>query len=377
MGQPVENVGNVIPPQPGKDVWLSIDSRIQYDAYNNLRKSVVDNKARDGTIVVLDAKTGAILAMASYPSFSPLDRIDLDGSKIKNRAVTDTFEPGSTIKPIMMSLALQKGVVTPDSMIDTNPGYLSIGGYRITDTEKNGLISVEQVIQRSSNIGSAKIALRMTPKDMWEMYRMVGFGQKPNLPLPGVASGLMRPYETWRPVEQATLAYGYGLSMSLMQMAHAYLIFATDGTIIPVSILKQKIPIVGVQVIAPKYINEVRKMLSMVTSVGGTGQRAQAIGYSVGGKTGTARLQEGKGYAKHKYRGLFVGLAPMDNPRIVVAVVIEDSKVPNYYGAAVAAPVFSATVQDALSVLGVKPDILVKPGSIKITEEKKKKEFNQ
>jgi cell division protein FtsI (penicillin-binding protein 3) len=217
------------------------------------------------------------------------------------------------------------------------------------------------VIQKSSNVGTVKVAMQMQPREMWEMYSQVGFGQKPQVPFPGAVSGRLRAYKTWRPIEQATMSYGYGLSVSLLQLAHAYTVFARDGELVPVSLLKTDGPVRGVRVIDASHAVAVRNMLHLVTGPGGTAPKAQTMGYSVGGKTGTAHKQEGRGYAEHKYRGFFVGIAPIEQPRVVVAVMIDEPSNGKYFGGDVAAPVFSETVQQTLRLLGIQPDMAVKP----------------
>ena len=361
LGRIVEDVGQQVPPVDGKDIQLSIDSKVQFFAYQQLRDAVTQNKAKAGSVIVLDAQTGEVLALANYPSYNPARRQNLTGAQLRNRALTDTFEPGSTMKPIIISLALQKGLVTPDTVIATNGGHLTISGSTIHDDHASTSLTVSQVIQKSSNVGAAKIALQMPAKDMWEMYTEVGFGQRPQVTFPGVVSGRLRPYKAWRPIEQATMAYGYGLSVSLFQLAHAYTLFARDGEIVPISLLKTQGPVQGIRIVQPQVAQEIRQMLHLVTENGGTAPRAQTMGYSVGGKTGTAHKQEGRGYAQNKYRGVFVGMAPIDKPRIVVAVMIDEPSAGHYFGGDVAAPVFSATVAQTLRLLGVQPDMSVKP----------------
>ncbi len=361
LGRVVETVGDVLPPEDGKDIQLSIDSKIQFFAYQKLREAVLDNKAKAGSVVVLDAHSGELLALANYPSYQPDKRVNLSGEQLRNRALTDTFEPGSTMKPFVIALALEKNLVRPETIIQTAPGRISITGSTITDAHPHGPLSVNEVIQKSSNVGTVKIAMQMTPRDMWEMFTELGLGQRPNVPFPGVASGRLRPYKTWRPIEQATMSYGYGQSVSLLQLARAYTLFARDGEVVNASLLKTEGPVPGVRVISAAHAQAVRKMLNMVTGPGGTAPKAQTMGYSVGGKTGTAHKQEGKGYAGHKYRGVFVGMAPIEQPRIIVAVMIDEPSNGKYYGGDVAAPVFSETVQQTLRVLGVQPDMAVKP----------------
>ena len=364
LGRVVEDVGDQIPPAPGKDLQLSIDSKIQFFAYQKLRDSVLENKAKAGSVVVLDAHTGEVLALANYPSYNPDKRRSLTGEQLRNRALTDTFKPGSVMKPFTIALALESGLVTPQTTIDTAPGRITITGSTISDSHPHGFLTVEGVIQKSSNVGTTKIAMQMQPRDMWEIFTQAGFGQKPQISFPGAVSGRLRPFKTWRPIEQATMSYGYGLSASLFQMARSYTVFARDGQIIPVTLNKSSDMAPGIKVISAKTAEQVRKMLQMAAGPGGTGQKAQTMGYSVGGKSGTAYKQVGKGYGtdkNRKYRGWFVGMAPIDNPRIVVAVMIDEPTNGKYFGGDVAAPVFSDTVQQTLRTLGVQPDMAVHP----------------
>ena len=361
LGRVVEAVGETVPPIDGQDLQLSIDSKVQFYAYQTLRDAVAQHKAKAGSVVVLDAQTGEILALANYPSYSPDKRGNLTGEQLRNRALTDSFEPGSTMKPFTVALALQQGLVKPETPIQTAPGKITITGSTISDVHPYGVLTVNEVIQKSSNVGTVKMAMQLQPREMWEMFADLGFGQKPQLPFPGVVSGRLRPYKTWRPVEQATMSYGYGVSSSLFQVARAYTVFARDGEIVPATLMKTTQPAVGTRVYSPEHAIAMRKMLQMASGPGGTGQKAQTMGYSVGGKSGTARKQEGKGYASKKYRGFFVGIAPIDQPRIVVAVMIDEPSNGVYYGGAVAAPVFSQTVQQTLRLMGVQPDMAVKP----------------
>lgn len=361
LGRIVEDVGTQVPPVDGHDLQLSIDSKVQFFAWQKLRDAVAEHKAKAGSVVVLDVQTGEVLALANYPSYSPARRQNLTGAQLRNRALTDTFEPGSTMKPFIAGLALQKGLVHADTPIQTAPGRLAIGGSTITDAHPHGVLSVAQVIQKSSNVGTVKMAMQMAPRDMWELYSEVGFGHKPQVPFPGAVSGRLRPHKTWKPIEQATMSYGYGLSASLFQLARAYSVFARDGELVPVTMIKAQGPAPGVRVFEAGHAQAVRKMLHMAAGPGGTAQKAQTMGYSVGGKTGTAHKQEGRGYADKKYRGFFVGMAPIEQPRIVVAVMIDEPSAGKYFGGDVAAPVFSATVQQTLRMLGVQPDMNVKP----------------
>mgnify|MGYP000140203397 FL=1 len=361
LGRVVESVGETLPPEDGMDLQLSVDSKVQFFAYQKLREAVEENKAKAGSVVVLDAQTGEVLALANYPSYSPAKRVNLSGEQLRNRALTDTFEPGSTMKPFTVSLALEKGIVKPETPIQTAPGRINITGSTITDAHPHGVLTVNEVIQKSSNVGTVKMAMQLQPREMWEIFTQVGLGQKPQLPFPGMTGGRVRPYKTWRPIEQATMSYGYGISASLFQVARAYTMFARDGEVVPATLMKAEGQVHGTRVISVETARAMRKMLQMAAGPGGTGPKAQTMGYSVGGKSGTAHKQEGKGYASKKYRGFFVGLAPIEAPRIIVAVMIDEPSNGKHFGGDVAAPVFSQTVQQTLRLMGVQPDMAVKP----------------
>jgi cell division protein FtsI (penicillin-binding protein 3) len=363
LGQVVEAVGDETLPVDGQDIQLSIDSKVQFFAYQKLRDAVTANKARSGSVVVLDAQTGEVLALANYPSYSPDDRRNLSGAQLRNIALTDTFEPGSVMKPVTIAMALDAGRVTPNTVIDTAPGSYQLDKFTIRDTHNYGALTVEGVIQKSSNIGALKIGQRLSAQQMWETYTALGYGRKPELTFPGAAAGRLRAWKSWRPVEQATVSYGYGLSASLFQMAHSYTAFAHDGRVIPVTLLKSADaePVLGARVFSEQTARAVRKMLQMAAGPGGTGQRAQTVGYSVGGKSGTARKQQGNGYASGKYRAWFAGMSPIDKPRVIVAVMIDEPSNGEYFGGAVAAPVFSEVVQQTLRIMGAQPDIAVRP----------------
>ncbi|MFD0666842.1 peptidoglycan D,D-transpeptidase FtsI family protein [Ramlibacter sp. MAHUQ-53] len=369
LGRIVEDVREQVPPVDGRDLQLSIDSKVQFFAYQKLRDAVQQHKAASGSVVVLDVQTGEVLALANYPSYVPDKRVNLSGAQLRNRALTDTFEPGSTMKPFVAALALEKGLVKPETPIQTAPGRITIANATITDAHPHGVLTVNEVIQKSSNVGTVKMAMQLPAREMWEMFSAVGMGQRPQLPFPGVVSGRLRAWKTWRPIEQATMSYGYGLSASLFQLARAYSVFARDGELVPVTMMKTTTPAPGVRVFDARHAGAVRQMLYMVTQQGGTAPKAQTMGYSTGGKTGTARKQEGKGYAAGKYRGFFVGLAPVDKPRIVVAVMIDEPRGGSFYGGEVAAPVFSTTVAQTLRLMGVQPDVNVKPQVVVGVEE--------
>ena len=361
LGQVVEDMREPVDAVHGRDIQLAADAKIQAYAYQRIRDAVAEHKAAAGSVVVLDVATGEVLALANYPSFDPANRRALSGAQLRNRALTDTFEPGSTMKPFIAAWAIETGRVKPGSVIQTAPGHLTITGSTIRDAHPHGALTVAQVVQKSSNVGTVKMAMQMDRKEMWELYSQLGFGQKPQLQFPGAVTGRLRPHKSWRPIEQATMSYGYGLSSSLFQLARAYTAFAHDGEVMPLSVLKQNTPAAGLRVFKPETAVAVREMLRLAAGPGGTGPKAQALGYSVGGKTGTAHKQEGKGYATDKYRAWFVGLAPVAEPRIVVAVMVDEPRNGKHYGGDVAAPVFSLVVAQALRTLGVAPDLEVAP----------------
>ena len=374
LGRVIESVGDGVPPLDGKDLHLTIDSKVQYFAWQKLRDAVIAQRAKGGSVVVLDVQTGEVLALANYPSYDPNNRKNLTGEQLRNRALTDIFEPGSTMKPVTVALALEQKKVTPNTVISTSPGRMTIGGATIGDVHNYGALTVNGVIQKSSNVGTVKIAQRMSRQDMWDNFRNVGLGQKPDLPFPGIASGRLRPWKAWRPIEHATMSYGYGLSTSLFQITRVYSVFARDGVMMPVSLVREGTADVrgryqsvdasqGVRVYSTKVARDVMNMLHMVTQPGGTAQQARTSGYSVGGKTGTARKQVGKSYSEKLYRASFVGVAPVEAPRIVVGVMIDEPR-GSIYGGAVAAPVFSEVVQQTLRLLGVAPDMTVQPGVV-------------
>ena len=359
LGRVVEDVAIEQFPQNGKDLQLSIDSKIQYLAYNAVKSAVEQHHAKAGGAVVLDTQTGEILALANYPSYNPNDRRGLIGEQLRNRVLTDMFEPGSTIKPFTVSAALEKGAITPNTSMAIGASYL-VGKKPITDTHPNGTLTIAQVIQKSSNIGAAKIAMNyLSPEEMWDMYTAVGFGQAPKIGFPGAVAGTLHPFKNWVPSDQARVAFGYGLSGSLFQVARAYTIFARDGELVPLTIERSPEFKTGTRVISAKTAIEMRQMLETVTLPGGTAVKAQADGYRVGGKTGTAHKLVGKAYG-NRYLAYFAGIAPISAPRISVAVMIDEPTGGSYYGGDVAAPVFSAIVSETLRTLNVLPDSSVK-----------------
>jgi cell division protein FtsI (penicillin-binding protein 3) len=365
-GNIVEDVGATKPPQDGKDVRLALDSKIQYLAFSQLKAAVETYNAKAGGAIVIDARTGEILALANWPTYNPNNREHLSGAQLRNRAITDTFEPGSVMKPFTVALALEKGKVRFDTIINCAPGRMTIGSATISDAHPHGALTVAQVIQKSSNVGTTKIALGFAPKEMWEMFDSVGFGQAPNLGFPGEVNGRLRPWKNWKPIEQATMSYGHGIAVSLVQLARAYTVFAHDGELMPLSLTRiDDVPPHGVRVFSPQTVKEMRAMLEMAVQPEGTAPKARVAGYRVGGKTGTAYKIEGGVYA-HKYVASFVGIAPIGEPRLIVAVMIDEPSNGAHFGGDVAGPAFSQIAGGALRTLGVPPDASVQVAEVPV-----------
>ena len=344
-------------PVQGRDIALAIDDRVQYIAHAAVQQAAQANNARAAAAVVLDARTGEMLALANWPDFDPSERGRLDPNQFRDRAVTDTFEPGSTLKPFSIATAIENGIVRPDTVIDTAPGSMKIDGHLITDDHAHGALTVEQVLAKSSNVGTAKISQQMTAQSLWDTLTAVGFGQVPQGGLLGAVTGRLRPAAAWRPVEKATIAYGYGISVSLLQLAHAYLVFARDGDVVPVSVLRVDAPPPAVRVLSAATVAKVRRMLEMAASPDGTAPAARIAGYRVAGKTGTARkLRDGR-YSTEAYVSSFVGFAPASDPKVVVAVMVDEPRAGRFYGADVAAPAFAAIASGTLRALQVAPDL--------------------
>jgi len=367
-GDAVEDVEAIRAPQAGRDLALAIDTRLQHIAFRELKAAVEANKAKAGGLVILDTRTGEILALANWPTYNPNARNRVTREAMRNRALTDVFEPGSTLKPFTIAAALESGRVRPDTVIQTAPGTLTIGPATIHDAHVHGALTVEQVIQKSSNVGAAKIALSLPSETMWHTLSESGFGTPPKTGFPGEVSGRLRPAKTWRPIEQATMAYGHGISVNLVQLARAYTVFASDGELKPVTLFKTSGPVAGRPVMKPETAIAVRRMLEMAVLPAGTAPKAQVPGYRVAGKTGTAHKLEGHVYTA-KFVSSFVGLAPASAPRLVVAVMIDEPGAGAHYGGDVAAPVFAAVTGAALRMLAVPNDapvdnvILPPPGT--------------
>lgn len=356
LGRIVEDVERIRAPRPGRDLVLSLDRRIQYLAYRALKGAVQRNRARAGSAVVLDARTGEVLAMVDQPSYNPNNRADRVSDRYRNRAVTDVFEPGSSIKPFTIAAALESGRYRPHTFVDTSPGFYHIGRYTVRDVRNYGRIDLATVIKKSSNVGASRIALSLEPRALWEMLTHVGFGRVTGSGFPGESGGILTHFFDWSEIHRATLAFGYGLSVTPLQLAHAYTAIASGGRLRPVHFQRVDAPEAGRRVMSRSTALEVRRMLEGVVSAGGTGQRAAVPGYRVAGKTGTVQKSVAGGYAEDRYLAVFAGMAPASDPRLVTVVVIDEPRNGAYYGGLVAAPVFSEIMSGALRLLAVPPD---------------------
>ncbi len=354
-GHIIEHVSNIERAADGEDLVLSIDSRIQYLAYRALKKAVVENKATSASAVVVDVRSGEILAMVNEPGYNPNNRRQLRSSRFRNRAVTDSFEPGSTVKPLTVVAALENRYVTPQTIIETDGGTMKLARFTIRDTHDYGNLSVSDAIMKSSNVAAAKMALKLKNRELWSVLNRVGFGQKPGSGLPGEAKGAFQNYSDWRDIRRATIGYGYGLSVTPLQLTQAYATLANDGRRVPLSILRRSDAPAGKQVISTTVAKQVRSMLELAVSDEGTGKNARIPMYHVAGKTGTSRKAEGKGYSK-RYNAIFAGMAPATRPRLAMVVVVNEPSSGKYYGGTVAAPVFASVMTGALRLLDVAPD---------------------
>lgn len=372
LGRIVEDVESIRAGQPGRDLVLSIDSKIQALAFSALKTAVAEHRARAGAVVAVDVQTGEILALANVPSYNPNNRSRLSGAQLRNRAITDLFEPGSTLKPFTVALAIETGKVTPHTELATPAGRLALASYTIRDVHPVPSLTVAQVLQKSSNVGAAKIALGLPREAMWDLFRRVGFGEAPELGFPGAAAGRLRHYRTWKPIEQATMGYGHGISVSLVQLARAYTVFARDGELVPLTLVKTGAAASGDKVLSAQAARAVRSMLELAVQPGGTGPRARIMGWRVAGKTGTAHKQENGAYAADKYLASFVGFAPASAPRLVVAVMIDEPSAGQHYGGTVAAPVFAQVMQAALRLLGAPHDAPLEPVGVPADGEQAK-----
>ncbi|MCX7961959.1 MAG: penicillin-binding protein 2 [Burkholderiales bacterium] len=361
LGRIVEDIASIRAARDGRDLALALDAKIQSLAFAALKSAVETHRAKAGAIVVVDVRTGEVLALANLPAYNPNNRARLSGAQIRNRVVTDMFEPGSTLKPFTVALALSLGRVGAQTRIVTAPGSLTLGKYTIRDVHPAAAMSVADVIRKSSNVGAAKIALALPREEMHAFFARLGFGAPPELGFPGEAAGKLRPVASWQPVEQATMAYGHGIAVSLAQLARAYTVFARDGELVPLTLVRTGMPAAGRQVLSPEVARTVRAMLEAAVQPGGTAPRARVMGWRVAGKTGTSRKQENGGYATNRYIASFVGFAPVSEPRLVVAVMLDEPSAGQYYGGQVAAPVFAQVTEGALRLLGVPYDAPLVP----------------
>lgn len=366
LGRSVENVESIRPPHHGKDLQTSIDLRIQYLAYRTLKAAIRKHNAESGSIVILDVKTGEILAIANQPTYNPNDRSQFSAERYRNRAITDIFEPGSSIKPLVVAAALESGEYRPSSIVDTAPGFVVVGPKTIEDSRNLGRISLTTILARSSNVGVTKLAMSLEPDQLWNTMTRFGLGTLTSSGFPGESAGLLTHFNHWRPISQATLAYGYGVSVTPLQLAQAYSVLGSDGVFRPASLIALDAPAEGEQVLAADSAVAVRRMLEEVVRPGGTGTKAAVTGYRIAGKTGTAWKFAAGGYSEDKYISIFAGLAPASDPRLAAVVVIDEPTGELYYGSDVAAPVFADVVSESLRLLAIPPDAMPArdPGSV-------------
>ena len=366
LGRSVENVESIRPPHHGKDLQTSIDLRIQYLAYRTLKAAIRKHNAESGSIVILDVRTGEILAIANQPTYNPNDRSQFSAERYRNRAITDIFEPGSSIKPLVVAAALESGEYRPSSIVDTAPGFVVVGPKTIEDSRNLGRISLTTILARSSNVGVTKLAMSLEPDQLWNTMTRFGLGTLTSSGFPGESAGLLTHFNHWRPISQATLAYGYGVSVTPLQLAQAYSVLGSDGVFRPASLIALDAPAEGEQVLAADSAVAVRRMLEEVVRPGGTGTKAAVTGYRIAGKTGTAWKFAAGGYSEDKYISIFAGLAPASDPRLAAVVVIDEPTGELYYGSDVAAPVFADVVSESLRLLAIPPDAMPArdPGSV-------------
>ena len=362
LGRIIKDVESIKSPVPGGELALSIDRSIQYLAYSELKKAVLQHNAKSGSAVVLDVVSGEILAMVNQPAFNPNNRRNLKGSNYRNRVVTDVFEPGSTLKPFTVAAALESGKYSPGTAVNTNPGFFKVGSNTVRDSKNLGTIDVSTILQKSSNVGASKMALSLTPEQHWHMLARMGFGEITGSGYPGESSGMLSDYRKWRDIDRATLAYGYGISTTLLQLAQAYSVIANDGLVRPLTLTRVddlgEVKAQQQRVIEARTARQLRKMLERVVEQGGTGTRAAVSSYRIAGKTGTVRKSGVGGYLEDRYIALFAGLAPASKPRLAMAVMVNEPNNGVYYGGQVAAPVFSRVMAGALRLLNVSPDNL-------------------
>lgn len=355
LGRVVDDVEQISAPAPGKELYLSIDSRLQYMAYRELKRAVQERGAKSGSVVLLRPQTGEVLAMVNQPSFNPNNRKGVKASHYRNRAVTDVFEPGSTVKPFVVATAIDSGRYAPSSVINTSPGYYRVNGNQIRDVRNYGTISLGKILMKSSNVGASRLALKLPSEQLWSVYDGIGFGHVTGSGFPGEAAGLMNDYDRWREFEKATMSFGYGLSVTPLQLAEAYAVLAADGVHHQASFLVVDKP-EGRPIIKPETAKAVRRMLRGVVSKEGTAYLARVEGYTVAGKTGTVRKSVAGGYSEDRYIAVFAGMVPAEHPELVAVVMINEPSKDEYYGGLVAAPVFARIMTDAVRLLDIAPD---------------------
>jgi len=358
----VRDVESIQAPKEGRDLALSIDRRLQYLAYRELKSAVKRHKAKSGSAVMLDIRTGEVLAMVNQPAYNPNGSKGGRPGRFRNRAVTDVFEPGSTMKPFTVAAALESGRYHSASIIDTAPGYLQVGKHHVRDHHNLGAIDISTVIRKSSNVGASRIALDLPGEQLWGLYSKMGFGDATGVGFPGEAAGQLTPYRQWARIDQATLSFGYGLSVTTLQLAQAYAVFASGGLKRPVSLVRVKQPVNGDYVISSATARALVNMMETVVSREGTAQQAAVAGYRVAGKTGTVKKSISGGYSDDRYLSVFAGLAPVSDPRLVMVVMIDDPRGEKYYGGQVAGPVFAKVMSGALRLLNIAPDNMEKGG---------------
>jgi len=356
FGRSVEDIEAIRAPRNGQQIMASIDLRIQYLAYRSLKGAIKQHKARAGSAVVIDVYSGEVLAMANQPSYNPNNRSSFNASRYRNRAITDIFEPGSSLKPLIVAAALESGKYSHDSYIDTSPGWVKVGPKKIEDKRNLGRIDMSTVLQKSSNVGSTRIAMSLESEELWTVLSRFGLGQSTASGYPGESAGLLSHYSNWRPISQATLAYGYGMSMTALQLAQAYAVFGNGGLQRPVSLTRVDQAPIARRVVQPEVATAVLGMMEGVTQTGGTGTQAAITGYRVAGKTGTSLKATAGGYAEDRYTAVFAGLAPVSSPRLAIVVVVDDPSAGQYYGGQVAGPVFADIASGAMRILAVAPD---------------------
>lgn len=356
LGRVVEDIESIKSAYNGQDLVLSIDRRIQYIAYRALKTAVQRHGAASGSAVVLDVRTGEVLAMVNQPSFNPNKGRNGRGARLRNRSVTDLFEPGSAIKPFTVVTGLESGKFQANTLVDTRPGHYRVGGHTVRDLRNYGQIDVTTIIKKSSNVGVSKIALALPPEDQWQTLSSFGFGRTTGSGFPGESPGILTDPQEWSDIHRATLAFGYGLSVTPLQLAQAYSVIANDGVLYPVTFLRSDGTAEPTRVVAAEVTRELRTILETVTDEGGTGRRARISGYRVAGKTGTSRKSTLGGYSSDRYIAVFAGMAPASNPRLVAVVTVDEPSGEAYYGGEVAAPVFASITAGALRLMGVAPD---------------------